>query len=90
MAEEIPEGKIFATFERFNEFLELQKSLLALNLQEEPGVEVESKEFLTQQTLNVMVHLKFDLNPPLSHYLSHPSLLNTRSNPICSIHTSSN
>jgi hypothetical protein len=90
MAEEVPEGKVFAAFERFNEFLDLQKSLLALNLQEDPGAEVESKEFLTQQTLNVMVHLKFDLNPPLSHYIFYPSLLNTRSNLICSIPTSSN
>ena len=57
MAEEIPEGKVFATFERFNEFLDLQKSLLALDLREEPGPEVESKEFLTQQTLNVMVYI---------------------------------
>lgn len=61
MAEEIPEGKVFATFERFNEFSELQKSLLALDLQEEPGPDVENKEFLTQQTLNVMVHLKIRL-----------------------------
>lgn len=61
MAEEIPEGKVFAIFERFNEFSELQKSLLALNLQEEPGPDVENKEFLTQQTLNVMVHLKIRL-----------------------------
>ena len=65
MAEEMPEGKVFATFERFNEFFDLQKSLLALDLQEEPGAEVESKEFLTQQSLNVMVHLKFDFEPSL-------------------------
>jgi hypothetical protein len=90
MAEEIAEGKVFAAFERFNEFLDLQKSLLALDLQEEPGVEVESKEILIQQTLNVMVYLKFDLDPPLSHYLSYPSLLNTRSNLIFSIPTSNN
>lgn len=90
MAEEISEGKVFAAFERFNEFLDLQKSLLALDLQEDPGVDAESKEFLTQQTLNVMVHLKFDLNPPLSHYIFCPSLLNTKSNLICSIPTSSN
>ena len=90
MAEEISEGKVFAAFERFNEFLDLQKSLLALDLQEDPGVDAESKEFLTQQTLNVMVHLKFDLNPPLSHYIFCLSLLNTKSNLICSIPTSSN
>ena len=90
MAEEISEGKVFATFERFNEFLDLQKSLLALDLQEEPGVEVESKEYLTQQTLNVMVYLNFDLNPSLSHYLFYPSLLNIRSNLICSILTLNN
>ena len=65
MAEEMPEGKVFATFERFNEFFDLQKSLLALDLQEEPGAEVESKEYLTQQSLNVMVHLKFDFEPSL-------------------------
>lgn len=90
MAEEMAEGRVFATFERFNEFLDIQKSLLALDLQEEPGVEVESKELLTQQSLNVMVYLEFDLNLRLSHYLFYPSLLNTRSNLICSIPTSSN
>ena len=55
MAEEIPEAKVFATFERFNEFVDLQKALLSLELQEEPGVEVENKELITQQTLGVMV-----------------------------------
>ena len=68
MAEEMPEGKVFATFERFNEFFDLQKSLLALDLQEEPGAEVESKEYLTQQSLNVMVHLKFDFEPSLTTF----------------------
>ena len=56
MAEEIQETKVFATFERFNEFVDLQKALLALELREEPGVEVEKKEYLIQQSLNVMVH----------------------------------
>jgi hypothetical protein len=56
MAEEIQETKVFATFERFNEFVDLQKVLLALDLREEPGVEVEKKEYLIQQSLSVMVH----------------------------------
>ena len=67
MAEEIPEAKIFATFERFNEFIDLQKILLSLKLQEEPGIEAENKEHLTQQTLAAMVHL----NPALSVHISY-------------------
>lgn len=56
MAEEIPEAKVFATFERFNEFRDLQKEFLTLDLQDEPGIEAENKEFLTQQTLCAVVH----------------------------------
>ena len=54
MAEEIPEPKVFATFERFNEFISLQKEFLAYK---ELGTEEENKEILTQQTLSAMVHL---------------------------------
>ena len=54
MAEEILEPKVFATFERFNEFISLQREFLAYK---ELGTEEENKEILTQQTLSAMVHL---------------------------------
>jgi hypothetical protein len=37
MEEEVTEGKLFATFEKFDEFLSLQKALLAADFAAEPN-----------------------------------------------------
>lgn len=40
----VPEGKLFATFERHGEFVGLQKSFLSLDLFEEPSVEDDKEQ----------------------------------------------
>lgn len=40
----VPEGKLFATFERHGEFVDLQKSFLSLELFEEPSVEDDKEQ----------------------------------------------
>lgn len=70
MTEEIPETKVFATFERLNEFLDLQQTLLSLEIQEEPGVEAADKELLTQQSISAMVYFQLDLKCSYPHFIS--------------------
>ncbi|TFK40548.1 TBCD protein [Crucibulum laeve] len=55
MADDVPEGKLFATFERHGEFLNAQQLLLSLDLYEEPSLDADKKEFFLSQRLFVIL-----------------------------------
>lgn len=44
MEEEITEGKLFATFEKYDEFLSIQKALLAVDLTAEANDDIDVQE----------------------------------------------
>ncbi|KAJ3566930.1 hypothetical protein NP233_g6689 [Leucocoprinus birnbaumii] len=54
MAYKESEENLYAKFERHNDFVTLQNSLLELDLYEEPDRDVDSKEFIVLQKLNVI------------------------------------
>lgn len=58
--EPTPEGKRFATFERRDEFVSLQNTLLAYNLTTEPTREENSTEFDVLRRLSMMVCMLVD------------------------------
>lgn len=55
--ESTDEGKLFASFERRDEFVSLQNTLLAVNLTVEPTVEESRAEFDVLRRLRLIVRM---------------------------------
>lgn len=59
MEEEVTEGKLFATFEKLDEFLSLQQTLLAVDLNGEPDRDENIKEWALYRKLCDIVRNTF-------------------------------
>ncbi|KAG6816305.1 hypothetical protein H0H87_007137 [Tephrocybe sp. NHM501043] len=55
MSDEVLEGKIFATFEKYGEFLNIQQSCLNLDLYENPSEEDDKKEYFLFKRLSAIL-----------------------------------
>jgi hypothetical protein len=49
------EEKLYAKFEKHDDFVAFQNSLINLDLYEEPDRDIDGKEFLSLQKVNVIV-----------------------------------
>lgn len=70
MEDELTEGKLFATFEKYDEYVALQASFLSLDLAVKTSAEEERREILLLQNLTDIVRKS---NLPATVYL-HPTL----------------
>jgi hypothetical protein len=60
MEEEITEGKLFGTFDKYDEFLTIQKALLAIDLAAEPDNDEDVKESdLFRRLCNIVSSIVF-------------------------------
>ena len=59
MEEALPEGKLFATFEKHGEFVNAQQSFLSLSLEVEPTLEENKKELVHFKRLSDIVRCDF-------------------------------
>lgn len=89
MEEEVTEGKLFATFEKLDEFQSLQQTLLDVNLNDEADRDQDIKEW------NIFRKLCDIVSPtPSIRYLTHPqrskSSMNIKNNLISWIPSSNN
>ena len=55
MSDDLLEGKLLSSFEKLEEFLDVQCSCLKLNLYENPSEEDDKKEFLLFKRLSDIV-----------------------------------
>lgn len=57
MNDELAEGRIYATFEKYGELLDIQKILLSLDPSEEPSAEEDRGEDVLLRKLSEIVRL---------------------------------
>jgi hypothetical protein len=90
MDEEINETRLLANFEKHGEFLNYQKSFLALDLYTEPNPVEDKHEFVLLGKLSDIVSLPISIRCNTTTTTRFPeSLMNTRNNLTFSITVSS-